>query len=434
MIDTYLYMYLHLYINIDVAMTKTLTRVLMVSTEYPPMQGGVGRYTSNLTRELRKIGYEVDVACNEKGDGNVFGLSPDNSDNSGVLLKIVDKVHPDIVHVQFEHGLYGIVLDPLNPKKTITNIDSFYEMCKVPIVTTFHSAYSFKEWMNLVVPLKRAGWTGKVGVLVGMLKAYWEHLLNYKSFHKLNKDKLGRSQAGIVFSNHLSKMIGGGEVIYHGAESFMSVRPTKKEARAKFSLPQEGRLALALGFRTATKGWDVLEKMKVPDGWSIVVSSSKNHYNKENLNLQLERNNNIIVLDRDFLSEKDLALLFYASDAIVLPYKVSSGSGVMFDALAHGLPFVATDLEFFKEFSTQGVGITVKRDSNEFSNGLVAIERGYANYKESVDIFKKKLRWDVIAKQHANVYSRILEKEGDIIAASTIVLRKARTNTIATTH
>ncbi|HEY6883480.1 MAG TPA: glycosyltransferase family 4 protein [Nitrososphaeraceae archaeon] len=415
-------------------MTKTLTRVLMVSTEYPPMQGGVGRYTSNLTRELRKIGYEVDVACNEKGDGNVFGLSPDNSDNSGVLLKIVDKVHPDIVHVQFEHGLYGIVLDPLNPKKTITNIDSFYEMCKVPIVTTFHSAYSFKEWMNLVVPLKRAGWTGKVGVLVGMLKAYWEHLLNYKSFHKLNKDKLGRSQAGIVFSNHLSKMIGGGEVIYHGAESFMSVRPTKKEARAKFSLPQEGRLALALGFRTATKGWDVLEKMKVPDGWSIVVSSSKNHYNKENLNLQLERNNNIIVLDRDFLSEKDLALLFYASDAIVLPYKVSSGSGVMFDALAHGLPFVATDLEFFKEFSTQGVGITVKRDSNEFSNGLVAIERGYANYKESVDIFKKKLRWDVIAKQHANVYSRILEKEGDIIAASTIVLRKARTNTIATTH
>ena len=404
-------------------MPKTLTHILMVSTEYPPMQGGVGRYTSNLTRELRKIGYEVDIACNEKGDGQFFGLSPSNADNSAVLLKIVDEIHPDIVHVQFEHGLYGIKLDLLNPKKTSTNIDSFYEICKIPIVTTFHSAYSFKEWMNLVVPLKWADWTGKVGVLAGMLKAYWEHLVNYRSFHNLNKDKLRRSQAGIVFSQHLLNMIGGSEVIYHGAESFISPRPTKKEARAKFSLPQEGRLALALGFRTATKGWDVLEKMKVPDGWSIVVSSSKNHYNKENLNLQLEKNNNILILERDFLSEKDLALLFYASDAIILPYKVSSGSGVMFDALAHGLPFVATDLDFFKEFSAQELGITVKRVPNEFSNGLVAIERGYADFKESVDIFKKKLRWDVVAKQHAKIYSRIIEKQGDMLIDSSIVNR-----------
>jgi hypothetical protein len=28
--------------------------------------------------------------------------------------------------------------------------------------------------------------------------------------------------------------------------------------------------------------------------------------------------------------------------------------GVMFDALAHGLPFIATDLEFFKEYAKKG--------------------------------------------------------------------------------
>ena len=102
---------------------------------------------------------------------------------------------------------------------------------------------------------------------------------------------------------------------------------------------------------------------------------------------------------------------------------MSSGSGVMFDALAHGLPFVATDLDFFKEFSAQGLGITVKRVPNEFSNGLVAIERGYADFKESVDIFKKKLRWDVVAKQHAKIYSRIIEKQGDMLIDSSIVNR-----------
>jgi glycosyltransferase involved in cell wall biosynthesis len=396
-------------------MTRTLNRTLMVSTEYPPMQGGVGRYTFNLTRELRKIGYDVYVVCNEKGDGQFFGLSPYNSQNSDVLLKIIDDVDPDIVHVQFEHGLYGIVLDPLNPNKTSTNIDSFYKMCKVPIVTTFHSAYTFKEWMSLVATPGKVGWTGRAGTVAGLLNGYWKHFLNYRSFNNLNKEKLKRSQAGIVFSQHLSSLIGGGKVIYHGAESFISPHPSKKEARTKFSLPQEGRIALALGFRTATKGWDVLVKMKIPNGWSIVVSSSKNHYNEENLDLKMEKNSDIITLQKDFLSEEDLALLFCASDAIVLPYKVSSGSGVMFDALAHGLPFVATDLEFFKEFSAQGVGITVKRTPKEFSNGLVALDQNYLNYKDSVDVFRKKLHWDIIAKQHAKIYSAILKKK-DIIA------------------
>jgi hypothetical protein len=31
----------------------------MVCTEYPPMLGGVGRYTYNLTNNLRKQGIEV---------------------------------------------------------------------------------------------------------------------------------------------------------------------------------------------------------------------------------------------------------------------------------------------------------------------------------------------------------------------------------------
>jgi hypothetical protein len=50
-------------------------------------------------------------------------------------------------------------------------------------------------------------------------------------------------------------------------------------------------------------------------------------------------NNKIIDLQRDFLDEKEFSLLLYASDAVLLPYKVASGSGVMFDALAHGIPF-----------------------------------------------------------------------------------------------
>lgn len=89
----------------------------MISPEYPPINGGVGRYTYNLVQEL-------------KGTGSRCLY------NSEILLNLVDKIKPDIVHIQYEPGLYGLKLYSYRPSKIFTTIDSFYE--KSPIVTTFH--------------------------------------------------------------------------------------------------------------------------------------------------------------------------------------------------------------------------------------------------------------------------------------------------------
>ena len=394
--------------------TNLHSRILMVSTEYPPMQGGVGRYTYNLTKELRKIGFDVHVACNHLGSGDFSGLSPANTENSDVLLKIVDKIKPDLVHIQYEHGLYGLKLDPINPTRTSTNIDSFYKFCKIPIVTTFHSAYTFKQWLNLIVATKDLPKRNIVSRYSNNFIRHWKRFINYYSFHNLNREKLARSEAGIVFSQYMSKMVGRrAQVIFHGSEPSLAYNKTqKKEARKLFSLPENGRIALALGFMTATKGWDILKKMNIPKGWTIVINSSKNHYStEEDFSLDIIKKNNIVNLQTDFLNEEELSLLFSSADAVILPYKVSSGSGVMFDALAHGLPFVATDLEFFKEFSAQGLGITVRRNPNEFSKALAMLDRDYAVYVKEVDSFKKKISWLNVGKQHAQLYYRITEEK-----------------------
>lgn len=383
-------------------------RILMVSTEYPPMKGGVGRYTFNLTRALRKLDFEVNVVSNKEGNGEFSGLSPKNPENSNLLLDIVKRTKPDLVHVQYEHGLYGLKLDPLNPTKTTTNIDLFYKYCQIPIVTTFHSAYPFKQWLNLITSFKDSSKRNMLSKFSNNIIRCWKMLLNYQSFHNLNKEKLAKSKAGIVFSNYMSKMIGGGEVILHGAES-SSVYISQDEARKLFNLPESGRIALALGFMTATKGWDIIEKMNIPEGWTIVVNSSKNHYNTEKFNPNFVKKN-IINLQKDFLTEKELSFLFSSADAVILPYTVSSGSGVMFDALAHGLPFVATSLEFFKEFSKKGLGITVNRSPDEFSKALVTLDRDYMKYLKTVESFRKEISWQGIASQHAQIYTQIVKK------------------------
>jgi glycosyltransferase involved in cell wall biosynthesis len=382
----------------------------MVSTEYPPMPGGVGRYTAILTRELRKLGFDVYVACNDKGKGEFSGISPGNVKNSDVLLEIVDKIKPDVVHIQFEPGMYGLIIDPRDPRKSGTYIDSFYRKCKTPITTTFHSGYTLTQWMNQASLIKKSGRIGRLGIPLRFLIRFWKYFLNYKAFKNLNKDKLGLSRAGIVFSYYMSNILGGGRVIYHGAEPSIPPHPNnKKNARSMFSLPQDGRIALVLGFKTSTKGWDIIKKIDIPEGWRIVVNSSKSsYYNTENYDEEWEEgnnnDNNIIDLQRGLLSEEQLSMLFYASDVVILPYKVTAGSGVMFDALAHGLPFIATNLGFFKEFAAQGLGMTVKRDPHEFSNGIKNLDNNYSHYTESINSFKQKLKWDFVASQHASIY------------------------------
>jgi glycosyltransferase involved in cell wall biosynthesis len=383
-------------------------KVLMVSTEYPPMRGGVGRHAANLTRELRRKGLTVVVACNEEGDGDYYGLAPSNDHNSEILLEIVEQISPDIVHVQYEHGLYGLILDPVNPRNTRTNIDSFYGRCKAPIVTTFHTSFTFKEWMRLVVPIKNRKLLRRTGIYGNRLLRYWTHLINFKSFHDLNTEKLKKSKEGIVFSQYMKEKVGGGRIIYHGAESNTPFPSTKEIARQRFSLPSEGRIALAVGFRTATKGWDIFHKMNVPVDWTIVINSSRNHYNVENFEPKFEGRKKIVNLDMDFLNEAELSLLFYAADAVILPYKVCSGSGVMFDGLAHGLPFVASELDFFKEFCRLGLGITVQRNPEAFSRALTQLGENYQYYKNNVRAFMGKMSWDNVARIHAELYDRIV--------------------------
>jgi glycosyltransferase involved in cell wall biosynthesis len=411
----------------------------MVSVEYPPIKGGIGRYTYNLAKNLNKLGCKVYVACNEKGHGQFGGLSPTNVHNSDVLLRIVDKLDPDVVHVQYEHGLYGLKLDPINQRKFSTNIDLFYEQCnKIPIVTTFHSTYNFRQWLSRVEVIKLAGRTSKLGILM----EYWKHLLNYHSLRAFDRKKLRQSQAGIVFSNYMAKMIGGGELIYHGSESAASrhntavestTTTTKRQARAIFSLPtdDDSRIALAVGFRTGVKGWDILKKMRVPNPWTIVLNSnSASDYGlddkKISLRLQEKKtkktgydgghgadnnddgSDNLICLQKGFLTDEELSLLFHAADALILPYRLSSGSGVMFDGLAHGLPFVASDLPFFKEFSSKGLGIIVKRKPAALAKALKTLDTNYNIYVRKVNSFRKKLKWDRIATQHVELYKKVL--------------------------
>ncbi len=398
-------------------------KILMVSAPYPPMPGGVARYTLNLTRAIRKLGFEVYTVCDAQGNGDFPVLSSTNQqDNSDLLLNLIDETKPHAVHVQFEPGLFGGAFDQRHPKKLKTNIDNFYLKSKTPIVTTFHVGHpTLSQWiasssLSKKALFKKSGRTGKAGIPVRALIRMWTYSLMFYAVKNTIKEKFRLSKANIVFSYYLSKMLGGGKVIYHGAEPAIYPPVDKAEARKKLSIPLDNnnvqRLVLAIGYRLDSKGWDIIKKLNMPDGWKLLVNTSKGFSETEDLVLDWGGSSNIIDLKRGFLDEEELSLLFYASDAIILPYKPEAGpSGTMIDALAHGIPFIATDMGFFKEFSAQGMGITVKRSPQEFSNGIKKLEQNYSNYVKAVDDFKNNLKWDIVAGEHASIYSSIMDNK-----------------------
>lgn len=417
--------------------------VLMVSTEYPPMPGGVGRYTRNLASALKKLGINAYIACNERGEGDFFGLDASNKENSRTLLRIVDQIKPDLVHVQLEHGLYGLNFGSIKKFRMQTNIDQFYEKCQTPTITTFHSAYPIKQWINLV-PANHLTKFRLLDIpieLSSLVLKYGNRLLTYELFNRANRKKMLRSAASIAFSEYMAKMLStrnyNVNVIYHGAEPSLVNRPTKEVARSYYSLPLDRRIALALGFPTHTKGWEILKEMKIPDNWTILVNHSRNYYSKEmdvQNSLFLNNNNDsadhhhnnqgLFELNLGFVPDDALSLLFYASDTVLMPYNVASGSGVMFDALAHGLPFVASDLGFFKEFARKGLGIAVRRNPFEFSEALKILESDYPHYKKEVERFKGNLSWDSVAKQHVEIYKRVLAKSHEYRGLNPEVMKR----------
>lgn len=391
-------------------------KVLMVSTEYPPMSGGVGRYTFNLTQSLSSCGVDVHVACSPQGNGHFVGLSPMNAKNSDLLLDIVGMLKPDVVHVQFEPGLYGLSRASGNGSVTCSYIDKFYRQCKTPIVTTFHTAYSLREWLSQATIVKKSGKTGKLGVPLRAAIRLWSYTLNWMAFAKLNKQILRRSKAGIVLSGHMAGLLGerNCHVIYHGSEPEPSVSQSKHSARSYFGLPQDSKIALAVGFRTVTKGWDLLDKLVLPKPWLIVTNSSKSHYSTETSS-ENRKTSEVIDLKRGYLGEAELSLLFYASDIVLLPYTIIAGSGVMFDGLAHGKPFVSSDIGFFREFSELGLGIASGRDAVKYANAILEVDKNQEQLAENVFGFREKLRWNHVATEHARIYALATGRNRELV-------------------
>src|SRR5688572_115101 len=278
-----------------------MMKVLVVSGEYPPMKGGVGRYTKNLVHALaKKPGVEVAVAIGgdaaaaaavtrdpSQGSNNVITTyrgttRKGDKRNSDRILQIVSEIKPDVVNIQYERGLYEVDTTIRHTFWRLAHgstLDRFYKMCPVPTVSTLHTVFPQDEY-RAYIKERALRKEGRFGFLPQPLRASIRRWV-MKQRYNLLLQVVSQSDGVISPARTLQEVVRRGTVIYHGAEPAVELSSTsspmndKKEFRKDFGLPVDKMLLLAFGYAGSYKGFDVLDSLDLPNGWSLVVKQTK---------------------------------------------------------------------------------------------------------------------------------------------------------------
>jgi glycosyltransferase involved in cell wall biosynthesis len=343
--------------------------------------------------------------------------------NSDHLLQLVSEIKPDIVNIQYERGLYEV---DTTIRHTIwrlvhgSTLDRFYRKCPVPIVSTLHTVFPEEEYRSYVKD-RALRKEGRFGFLPMPLRAAIRRWVMEQRYDLLLE--VVRLSDGIISpARTIKDVVRRGTVIYHGAEpnievssssTTMNDKKQRQQFRNDLGLPIEKMLLLAFGYAGSYKGFDVLGSLRLPDGWSLVVKQTKHERGSEkpiDVRKNGDNSNDVVRLHLGYLDDSTLSKLFFACDAIIFPYKIVSVSGVMFDALAHGLPFIASNLRFFKEFADMGLGIACNRDMQSFEQAIGNLAMAYDEYKTRVEQFRSNLRWSNVAQKHVEFFLELISQ------------------------
>lgn len=191
---------------------------------------------------------------------------------------------------------------------------------------------------------------------------------------------------------------------------------SKSEARTNLHLPIDEKIILFFGFIRDYKGLDLLlEAMSSPEiknqNIKLVVAgefyANREKYESLVSSLRIE---NQLYWHTDFIPDAKIADYFSAADAVILPYKASTQSGVTQIAFYYDLPIIATNVGGIKEMVENNThGLIVDANAPSISKGVLNL---YANdnreiYRQNIARDKSNYSWAAFVEAILNEINRL---------------------------
>ncbi len=387
-------------------------RILFITGEFPPMQGGVGDCTNEIAKGLAARGADVGVLTSAKA------ATPHTSrltvlplierwdwSSHRVLARVLHEFAPHIAHIQYQTGAFA--MHPainLAPRRLKSHTTKF--------VTTFH---------DLRVPY--------LFPKAGRIRKWVTH-------------ELARSSDAVIATNDEDylklencnlKLL---TLIPIGSNIPITQPPNYQRDtwRAQLGVRDNETLLCYFGFLNESKGGETLIRALalIPNAKLLMIGGKVGASDPTNA-IYLSKIESLIsnlhltdrVLWTDYTPPEIVTANFYASDVCVLPYRdgASYRRGTLMAALAHGCAIVTTVGS--RQLAVRSWQLPLLRDGE---NCLLVppddpraladtIQRAIASPELRAKIgagaraLAQHFTWDQIAQQHLELYRRIARSE-----------------------
>lgn len=186
-------------------------------------------------------------------------------------------------------------------------------------------------------------------------------------------------------------------------------REERSAACAKLGLDPAKRYMLFFGLIRDYKGLDILlDAWKMFDDKDVVLLVAGEFYaSREKYMPAIESLGDRVVLHDSFVADEDVRYWFSAADAVVLPYRSATQSGVTQVAYNFGVPMIVTDVGGLSETVPDGrAGFVVRPDALSVAD---AVRRMYCGdtlerMREGVRSERKRFSWDEMCNRIVEVY------------------------------
>lgn len=293
-------------------------------------RGGIATYAERLVAEFDK---EADIRT------TIVDIKNPDATNPFEFIGLLDEIpsNADVVHVQFEAGLFG------NLGMSGVGAPAFFielELNKIPAVVTLHEVHAEHPHRGPVS----------------------DRLLRLRD-GVIEQLALRAADASIVHTSRAKEILNSRHGEHWRIEQMLhptdaNIDPISTD-EAKAELGVEEPVALTFGFVEEKKRYEDVVRVlpALPKVTYLIAGGLREGEGEVVLERVRELAEQFGVADQirylGYINDRNVPVVFSATDVVVLPYDRVSQSGVVNDALAYRRPVVAPSLPAFEELSSE---------------------------------------------------------------------------------
>lgn len=355
-------------------------RIALISPFFP-LKGGIARFSGLLEAALRKQGHDV-VAVPFK------------------------QLYPDFIAKNAEATLQEdaqlVLYNPFTWQETIRHLTSL----KPDILLV---AY----WTGLLAPLcfVLRRFTGiRMVVLLHNLSSHESFF-----FEPIMQRLLAASSDGfLTLSEAVARQVSAAMpgtpqlTLFHPAYQPDAEQLSSFDARSAFNLDAHSPVLLFFGYVRHYKGLDILLRampaiLQREPALRLIVAGhfyeNVDRYRRLAEKLDISRN---VDLYSGYVAPERTALFFAAADAVVLPYRRATQSGVVQLAYGHGVPVIVTPVGALPEMVCHGETGWIARDASpeglaEAVEEFLARREHVTSMRPAIEAFQREFSWERFA-------------------------------------